>query len=103
MDTVNGDWSAVSLPRAGSGRVPFGPDASAGAMNVDIAGEVFSIRERPGEPGVYDFTWLTGPNPGYGFTLGTSDHAPLPAEYLEDEARGFLAQIDPETGYLRDS
>ncbi|RPF27152.1 hypothetical protein EDD32_1621 [Georgenia muralis] len=29
--------------------------------------------------------------------------APLPAETLEEAVRGFLANIDPETGYLSDS
>jgi hypothetical protein len=70
---------------------------------LQVDGELFSIIQRPGEPGVYDFTWLSGPNPGYGFTMGTSDRGPLSTKTLEEAARGFLAEIDPETGYLGDS
>lgn len=60
-------------------------------------------------------TWLTGPNPGYGFggTLaggagGTPERiATVMAETTDDDAmnrsiRSFLADIDPATGYLRE-
>jgi len=44
-------------------------------MSVD--GEEFEVSRPDGRPGTYNFTWLTGPNPGYGF--GFSTHPPVPA------------------------
>lgn len=52
------------------------------------------------EQGVYHLTWETGPNPDYGFSISTSDSSPLSAERLEEEARGFLRQVDPRTGFI---
>ncbi|WP_083414005.1 hypothetical protein [Curtobacterium sp. MCBA15_013] len=61
----------------------------------------------------YQLTWLTGPNPGYGFggTLAGAGSVPersaLLAAHLTDtdliaQIREFLLEIDPTTGYLRD-
>jgi len=61
----------------------------------------------------YEFTWLTGPNPGYGFGgtlvgVGTEvDRAAMLADLMTDQEatlqiRSFLEQIDPATGYLAD-
>jgi hypothetical protein len=59
-------------------------------------------------------TWLTGPNPGYGFgsTLaGGAGATPeqivaVMAETTDDaitrSIRSYLAEIDPATGYLRE-
>jgi hypothetical protein len=38
--------------------------------------------------------------PGYGFFTATSDGSRLDALQLEDSIRTFLAQVDPETGYI---
>jgi hypothetical protein len=62
-----------------------------------VDGEVFVVTTRPG---VHDFTWLSGRHdPPYGFSRGGGS-----AELTEPEMRAaiarFLAQIDPETGYL---
>ncbi|CAM5503003.1 hypothetical protein AQI96_34390 [Streptomyces canus] len=67
-------------------------------MSVD--GEEFEVSRPDGRPGTYHFTWLTGPNPGYGF--GFSTHPPVPAdrEQLEEAVRDFLAQVDPDTGHI---
>jgi hypothetical protein len=67
-------------------------------MSVD--GEEFEVSRPDGRPGTYNFTWLTGPNPGYGF--GFSTHPPVPSdrEDLEEAVRDFLAQVDPETGHI---
>jgi hypothetical protein len=61
------------------------------------------------------FAWLTGPNPGYGFTTtaalvgggSAAERSAMSAEFFTDEAvatriRDFLRDIDPTTGYLRD-
>ncbi|MQT01272.1 hypothetical protein FF041_13880 [Streptomyces jumonjinensis] len=68
-------------------------------MTVD--GETFAVHQRPKGPPTYDFTWLTGPNEGYGFTSAVhGSTAPLTGAELEEAARGFLEEIDPATGFL---
>jgi hypothetical protein len=69
-------------------------------VRLTVDGEVFDAQERPGEPGAHDVAWLSGPNPGYGFSVARSDRAPLGRSVLEAEARGFLALVDPATGYI---
>lgn len=61
-------------------------------------GAVFDIVPRPDHPGTYDYTWVSGPNPGYGFSSASSDRSP--AADHERAIRDFLAQIDPETGHI---
>lgn len=63
-----------------------------------VDGHEFLVRPRPDEPGVYDVDWRTGP-PDYGFTSAGGTLSP--AE-LEAAIRNFLAQVDPETGYIED-
>jgi hypothetical protein len=69
------------------------------ALRLEVDGEVFTMVARPGHPGQYDYTWLSGRDPDYGFTSVRSDGEPSTAEHIE-AIRGFLAQIDPETGYI---
>ncbi|WP_028048385.1 hypothetical protein [Cellulomonas sp. URHD0024] len=64
-------------------------------MEIEVDGERFSVVERP--PNTYDVTWLSGPNPGYGFSVSGP---PLDAEQIDDVIREFLADVDPTTGYL---
>jgi hypothetical protein len=47
-----------------------------------------------------DYTWLSGPNPGYGFGLSPTPN--LSVDEHQDHVRRFLSAIDPATGYLRD-
>ena len=61
--------------------------------------EVFDVAH---ERGGNHFSWVSGPSPGYGFTVGRSDGAALTEEQARSAIRGFLAEIDPATGYLRD-
>ena len=67
-------------------------------MSVD--GEEFEVSQPDNTPGSYNLTWLTGPDPGYGF--GFSTHPPVQADtaQLEDSIREFLSQVDPETGHI---
>jgi hypothetical protein len=67
-------------------------------LTLDVDGERFAIR-RAGDGGTaYD--WLSGPNRGYGFaSSGTPDRS---VEDHREGIRGFLAMIDPDTGYIRD-
>ncbi len=65
-----------------------------------VDGERFDVTQRPEQPGTYDFTWLTGPNPGYGFTSAASPARALSIPELEASARNFLEQVDPTTGHI---
>lgn len=69
-------------------------------IRLVVDGERFDVRERSGRPGQYDFDWVSGPNPGYGFTSATSNGQPQTAVELEDAIRNFLAQVDPEAGCI---
>ena len=64
-------------------------------MTVDE--QQFCVSQRRGEPGVYDFRWLNGAH-DYGFT--SAGHATLTPRQAEEYIRGFLAQINPATGYI---
>ncbi|NEA68469.1 hypothetical protein [Streptomyces sp. SID12488] len=67
-------------------------------MSVD--GEEFEVSQPDNTTGSYHFTWLTGPDPGYGF--GFSTHPPVQADTaeLEYSIRDFLSQVDPGTGHI---
>ena len=73
-----------------------------GSTQVTVDGEVFEVRKRSGRPGQYDLDWVSGPNPSYGFSTASSDGSPISPAQLEEQIRDFLAEIDPETGYLAD-
>jgi hypothetical protein len=67
---------------------------------LEVDGEVFDVVARRDHPGQYDYTWTSGPNPGYGFSSASSDRrASTTADHTE-VIRSFLSQIDPETGYI---
>lgn len=65
---------------------------------ITVDAERFDVREKG--PGDYDFTWLTGPNPSYGFGTRVHGGVSLSVPELEQEAREFLALTDPETGHI---
>lgn len=70
-------------------------------IELVVDGESFLVSQRPESPGTYDFHWTSHPA-SYGFTVGgDSGWRPDRAE-LTEEIRSFLAQVDPETGYLPD-
>lgn len=73
------------------------------ATKLVVDGETFSVRRRSGRPPTYDFDWLSGPNPGYGFSTGLHGATHLTEPQLREEISDFLAGIDPETGYLADN
>ena len=68
------------------------------SLTVEVDGEVFAIR--PDKQGGTDYTWLSGPNPGYGFGLSPTRNLSL--EEHQGNIRAFLADINPATGYLRE-
>ena len=70
-------------------------DGDVPSLTLEVDGEVFSLR--PGESGGTDYTWLTGPNLGYGFSV--SPAADDVAQHRTN-IRDFLSMIDPRTGYI---
>jgi hypothetical protein len=79
------------------------PTAAPGLDPVDLVvdGERFVVTRRAGSSGTYDSAWTSHPA-SYGFSIGSNaDWQPDRAE-LAEQIRTFLADIDPETGYLRD-
>ena len=85
-----GDWSPA----------PEDPLMREAPERLVVDGEQFDVRERPGRPGQYHFDWVSGPNPGYGFSSGWSDGESRTAAELEEAIRDFLAQVDPKTGFI---
>lgn len=69
-------------------------------QQLTVNGELFEVSYDLNQPGAYHFVWLTGPNPGYGFTSRASSHTRQPQQMLIDSAINFLEQVDPQTGYI---
>jgi hypothetical protein len=67
---------------------------------VIVNGETFQVGRRDSR--TYDYDWVTGPNEGYGFTIGSFVDVTRSSGEHEEAIRGFLAGIDPNTGYLYD-
>jgi hypothetical protein len=68
---------------------------------ASIDGEMWTVRQGA-KPGLYFFEWVSGPNKKYGFTSQSSDGRAMSTDSMNQAIREFLAEIDPETGYLRD-
>jgi hypothetical protein len=68
------------------------------SRTLEVDGEIFVLR--PNEFGGTDYTWLNGPDPGYGF--GVSPAAEPSLDEHRANIRRFLADIDPTTGHLHD-
>lgn len=92
--------------RRGPGRARHTGPCAAGKPGVDpvelvVDGETFVVTRRADSPRTFDFDWTSHPE-SYGFTVGMNfDWMPDRAELI-DQVRSFLAEIDPETGYLPD-
>ena len=79
-------------------------EGTAPAKRLRCDGETFELR--PARSGGTHYTWLSGPNEGYGFTTSAVLPEAGPGR-IDDEGhlaniRGFLAIIDPDTGYVAD-
>jgi hypothetical protein len=66
-----------------------------------IDGESWVVR-RGAKPGLYFFEWTSGPNSGYGFTSQSSDGSAVSTDDMDRHIRDVLADVDPETGHLRE-
>jgi len=53
-----------------------------------------------GQTGSDDYTWISGPNPGYGFGTARSDREPSSMDDHVEAIRDFLSAVDPGTGYI---
>jgi len=70
-------------------------------VQLVVDGERFIVTRRADSPGTYDFDWISHPA-SYGFTIGANvNWSPDRAE-LTEAIHSFLADVDPETGYLPD-
>ena len=66
------------------------PRAAPRTWHLTVDGQVFTVSDRPHDPGSYDFRWENGPIEGYGFSLGTSTREPLSEDVLRREIQGFV-------------
>jgi hypothetical protein len=71
---------------------------TAPAAQLECNGEIFELR--PDKFGGTHYTWLGGPNPGYGFSV--SPAADDIEEHHQTNIRSFLLMIDPSTGYVEE-
>ncbi|MEU6021360.1 hypothetical protein [Micromonospora sp. NPDC047134] len=69
------------------------------SLTIEVDGELFALR--PDSGGGTHYTWLSGPNPGYGF--GLSPTGDLSLDEHRENIRAFLAMIDPSTGFIGDA
>ena len=91
MTGSDGEW--VAAP----GVAPSSPTDGQAASRLEVDGEAFELRSDGFGETHYD--WISGPNPGYGFST-----SPSPGSYEQHQAniRTFLSMIDPTTGYIED-
>lgn len=74
-------------------------ERAATAHTLEVDGEVFSVSV---DQGGTHFEWVSGPNPGYGFTVGPTPAGAVSLDEHQAMIRDFLAQVDPVTGYIED-
>lgn len=70
---------------------------------LEVGGEQFAVRERADPATGYTdtgYTWLSGPDRGYGFGTGGPSKPSL--EEHRRRIREFLAMVDPTTGHIED-
>jgi len=67
------------------------------AVRFVVDGEEFDVL-RDGRS--IHYTWVSGPNPGYGFSIGGLGAEALTGEQVRSEIRAFLSDIHPRTGFL---
>jgi hypothetical protein len=76
------------------------PRAAELPVRVIVDGEMFDVTTQPDHPGYYHYAWISGPNPGYGFSSASSDRRLFSMVDHEEVIGNFLAQVDRVTGYI---
>ena len=77
------------------------PPAGLDLVELMVDGERWAVSRRTGSRGAYDFDWISHPH-GYGFgSRAGADWQPSRDELVQ-QIRAFMAEVDPETGYLPD-
>ncbi len=98
---VTGTGSGSDEVDAVPGLSPDPPDGprlgSPGWFTLEVDGELFAVG--PDGRGGTSYSWLSGPNEGYGYGESPAGPDRSLAEHRAS-IRGFLAQIDPATGYI---
>jgi hypothetical protein len=99
-DMYPGDGNPDVVP----GVAPEGRgEADAASFTLEVDGEQFAVRIVVDPRSGYTdtgYTWLSGPNDGYGFGIGGP---PSPSwEQHRQRIREFLAMVDPTTGYIKE-
>ena len=87
----DGEWAAVPAVHPSS----MSDDEATSTLEVD--GEVFELR--PDGFGGTHYNWISGPNPGYGFSMSPT---PDSVEQHHASIRNFLSMVDPATGCIED-
>lgn len=91
----------------------WAPTPADGPLDIVVDGELWQVTVQ--SCGRCHYAWVSGPNPGYGFSSspirtawrkGVTPTTPPPAipnrtiAHLRRSIRNFLAEVDPDTGYL---
>ncbi len=94
----NGDDDREARPEAVPALRPE-TEGAAGAtsLTLEVDGEMFAVRAN--EFGGTDYTWLSGPNPGYGFGMSPTPNLSLDAHM--ENIRDFLVHRRPHHGIHR--
>jgi hypothetical protein len=71
-------------------------ETDAPSLTLEVDGEVFALRQD--QQGGTDYTWVSGPNPGYGFSLSPTRDMSL--DEHRANIRDFLAMVDSTTGFI---
>jgi hypothetical protein len=66
-------------------------------FRIVVEGEAFDVAEQDGS---IQFSWVSGPDPDYGFSISRSDGKSPTEDEARSEIRSFLSLIDPGTGHL---
>ena len=66
-------------------------------VRVVVDGESFDVAR---DGSTIHFTWVSGPNADYGFSVGGLGAVALAGEEIRSAIGAFLSEIDPRTGYL---
>ena len=70
-------------------------------VELVVDGQRFVVTRRAEAAGTYDFDWVSHPA-SYGFTVGANSKWRPDRAEMTEQISSFLAEVDPETGYLAD-